>query len=70
MPPDTASSPPHARTQVSAGPRQQTPAVALWRMREYLRPYYRTLALMIFAAILAVSAEVMIPLLTDRKSVV
>ena len=37
-------------------------------MREYLRPYYRTLALMIFAAILAVSAEVMIPLLT--KSVI
>jgi ATP-binding cassette subfamily B protein len=37
-------------------------------MREYMRPYYRTLALMIFAAILAVSAETMIPLLT--KSVI
>jgi ATP-binding cassette subfamily B protein len=33
-------------------------------MREYLRPYYRTLALMITAAILAVSAETMIPLIT------
>ena len=37
-------------------------------MREYLRPYYLTLVLMIFAAILAVTAETMIPLLT--KSVI
>ena len=37
-------------------------------MREYLRPYYLTVALMIFAAVLAVSAETMIPLLT--KSVI
>jgi ATP-binding cassette, subfamily B, bacterial len=68
MPPDTASSPPHARTQVSAGPRPQTPAAALWRMREYLRPYYLTVGLMIVAAILAVTAETIIPLLT--KSVI
>jgi ATP-binding cassette subfamily B protein len=33
-------------------------------MREYLQPYYLTLALMITAAILAVSAETMIPLIT------
>jgi ATP-binding cassette, subfamily B, bacterial len=37
-------------------------------MREYLRPYYLTLALMILAAILAVTAETLIPLLT--KSVI
>jgi ATP-binding cassette, subfamily B, bacterial len=37
-------------------------------MREYLRPYYLTLALMIFAAVLAVTAETLIPLLT--KSVI
>jgi ATP-binding cassette subfamily B protein len=37
-------------------------------MREYMRPYYLTVALMIFAAVLAVSAETMIPLLT--KSVI
>jgi ATP-binding cassette, subfamily B, bacterial len=75
MPPNSASSPPHAHahaqalSQDSAGavphtPVPQTPAAALWRMREYLRPYYLTLALMITAAILAVSAETMIPLIT------
>jgi ATP-binding cassette subfamily B protein len=37
-------------------------------MREYLRPYYGRLAFMIFAALLSVSAEISIPLLT--KSVV
>jgi ATP-binding cassette, subfamily B, bacterial len=37
-------------------------------MREYLRPYYLTLALMITAAIVAVTAETMIPLIT--KSVI
>jgi ATP-binding cassette, subfamily B, bacterial len=56
--------PPHARAQEGAGPVPQTPAAALWRMREYLRPYYLTLGLMITAAILAVSAETMIPLIT------
>ena len=33
-------------------------------MREYMRPYYLTLTLMITAAIVAVSAETMIPLIT------
>jgi len=37
-------------------------------MREYLRPYYLTLFLMITAAILAVSSEIAIPLIT--KSVI
>jgi ATP-binding cassette, subfamily B, bacterial len=37
-------------------------------MREYMRPYYLTLALMITAAIFAVTAETMIPLIT--KSVI
>jgi ATP-binding cassette, subfamily B, bacterial len=37
-------------------------------MREYMRPYYLTLALMITAAIVAVTAETMIPLIT--KSVI
>jgi ATP-binding cassette, subfamily B, bacterial len=64
MPPNSASLQPHARAQEGAGPIPQTPAAALWRMREYLRPYYLTLALMITAAILAVSAETMIPLIT------
>ena len=66
MPPDTPSSRPHARAQELAA--AQTPAAALWRIREYLRPYYGRLAFMIFAALLSVSAEITIPLLT--KSVV
>ena len=46
----------------------QTPAQALWRMREYMRPYYLVLFLMISAAVLAVSSEIAIPLIT--KSVI
>ena len=42
----------------------QTPAQALWRMREYVRPYYLYLGCMILAAILAVTSEIMIPLIT------
>jgi ATP-binding cassette subfamily B protein len=41
---------------------------ALWRMREYLRPYYAGLFLMITAAILAVTSEIAIPFIT--KSVI
>jgi ATP-binding cassette, subfamily B, bacterial len=69
MPPESAGSPPHARAQnTSVTTAPQTPAAALWRMREYMRPYYLTLALMITAAIVAVTAETMIPLIT--KSVI
>jgi ATP-binding cassette subfamily B protein len=49
-----------------ASPR--TPAQSLWRLREYLRPYYIRLFLLIAAAVMAVTAETMIPLLT--KSVI
>jgi len=66
MPPDSASSPPHAQMQKPA--RVQTPAQALWRLREYIRPYYFSLVCMILAAILAVTSEIMIPLIT--KSVI
>jgi len=66
MPPDAPASLPHALTErVSAA---QTPAAALWRIREYLRPYYGQLTFMIIAALLAVSSEIAIPLLT--KSVI
>lgn len=70
MPPTSADSPPHARPQPdpAQSARSQTPAQALWRLREYLRPYYLRLLLLISAAILAVTAETVIPLLT--KSVV
>jgi ATP-binding cassette subfamily B protein len=66
MPPDSPSSRRHAPARELTA--AQTPAAALWRIREYLRPYYGRLAFMIFAALLSVSAEIAIPLLT--KSVV
>jgi ATP-binding cassette, subfamily B, bacterial len=57
---------PHAQTRQSPGGRpqaEQTPLAALWRTREYLRPYYLQLALMLAAAIAAAGAEIVIPLL-------
>jgi ATP-binding cassette, subfamily B, bacterial len=66
MPTNPPSSPPHAQTQPeSANPDQaeQTPLAALWRTREYLRPYYGKLALMLAAAIGAAGAMIAIPLL-------
>jgi ATP-binding cassette, subfamily B, bacterial len=41
-----------------------TPLGSLWRVRSYLHPYRWQLALMLAAAIIAVSAEIVIPLLT------
>jgi ATP-binding cassette subfamily B protein len=66
MPPDPPSSLPHAQTE--RVPAVQTPAQALWRVREYLRPYYGRLTFMLVAALIGVSAEIAIPLLT--KSVI
>jgi ATP-binding cassette, subfamily B, bacterial len=58
MPPQSPQ-PPHAPT----GAAGQTPFAALWRSREYLRPYYWQLAFMLAAALIAVSSEIIIPLL-------
>ena len=66
MPPDAPLVLPHARRQQRRT--AQTPAAALWRIREYLRPYYVRLAITILAALIAISAEIAIPLLT--KSVI
>ncbi len=41
-----------------------TPRAALWRVREYLRPYYGQILVMLFAALLGAGAEIVIPLLT------
>jgi ATP-binding cassette, subfamily B, bacterial len=66
MPPTSPSSQPHALepSHPAVSGRPQTPAQALWRLREYLRPYYVSLFFMITAAILAVTAETAIPLVT------
>ncbi len=60
MPPQSPQ-PPHAPTKGAAA--GQTPFAALWRSREYLRPYYWQLAFMLAAALIAVSSEIVIPLL-------
>jgi ATP-binding cassette, subfamily B, bacterial len=57
MPSEPAAQLPHA-------PGGQTPFQALWRTREYLRPYRWQLALMLAAAFGAVASEIVIPLLT------
>ncbi|HEX9553747.1 MAG TPA: ABC transporter ATP-binding protein [Streptosporangiaceae bacterium] len=44
--------------------RSQTPRAALWRVRHYLRPYYRQILVMLIAALLSSGAEIVIPLLT------
>jgi ATP-binding cassette subfamily B protein len=45
-------------------PAVQLPLKALWRTREYLRPYYGQLVGMLAAALLAAGTEIVIPLLT------
>jgi ATP-binding cassette, subfamily B, bacterial len=66
MPTTTPSSLPHAQSRPAAaqpgGQPGQTPLWALWRTREYLRPYYWRLALMLAAAIISALAELVIPL--------
>src|SRR5450432_1557471 len=54
--------------QLGHAPDGQTPFQALWRTREYLRPYYWQLGLMLAAALASVATEIIIPLLT--KSVI
>src|SRR5712691_184574 len=62
MPPTPAAQPSHA--PMKEFPAAQTPFAALWRSREYLRPYYWQLAFMLAAALISVSSEMIIPLLT------
>jgi ATP-binding cassette subfamily B protein len=52
------------RRSVSQDPPVQTPLAALWRVKEYLRPYIGQLSVMLMAALLATGAEIVIPLLT------
>jgi len=63
--PTSPSSLPHAQAQQFPAQDQaaQAPLTALWRTREYLRPYYWRLAAMLAAAIGAAAAELAIPLL-------
>jgi len=64
MPSESSSALPHAQDQDQDRDRaEQTPLAALWRTREYLRPYLWLLILMLAAAISAAAAEIAIPLL-------
>src|SRR5579875_2363305 len=50
------------RLRKPPAPKASTPMAALWRLREYLRPEIWKLAAMLAAAIIAVCAEISIPL--------
>src|ERR1700684_1294283 len=54
---------PVPQTLVPQTPVPQTPIQALWRLREYLRPYYRQLVVMLVAALISTGTEIAIPLL-------
>ncbi len=56
--------PPAPDGQLLHAPNGQTPFEALWRTREYLRPYRWQLAAMLALAFGAVATEIVIPLLT------
>ncbi len=64
MPPGSPAPPPHAPAQDAAAPAVQLPLRALWRAREYLRPYYGQLVFMLLASLVAVGTEIVVPLLT------
>jgi ATP-binding cassette, subfamily B, bacterial len=66
MPSESSDALPHAQTRRARSrraPSEQVPLAALWRTREYLRPYLWLLALMLAAAMGAAAAEIVIPLL-------
>ncbi|HUD40044.1 MAG TPA: ABC transporter ATP-binding protein [Streptosporangiaceae bacterium] len=54
---------PVSQIPVPQTPVPQTPIQALWRLREYLRPYYRQLVVMLVAALISTGTEIAIPLL-------
>ncbi len=65
--PGTPARPEVARSNgrgTAGGRIAETPLGSLWRARSYLRPYRWQLAFMLLAAVTAVAAEIVIPLLT------
>ena len=56
--------PPHEPGRNTPAGRGATPLASLWRTRVYLRPYRWQLVIMLACAIVAVGAEIAIPLLT------
>ena len=56
--------PPHEPGRNTPADRGATPLASLWRTRVYLRPYRWQLVVMLACAIVAVGAEIAIPLLT------
>src|ERR1700721_3627271 len=56
--------PPHEPGRSAPADHGVTPLASLWRVRAYLRPYRWQLVIMLACAIVAVGAEIAIPLLT------
>ncbi|HEX7996110.1 MAG TPA: ABC transporter ATP-binding protein, partial [Streptosporangiaceae bacterium] len=48
-------------------PPARTPRASLWRVREYLRPFYRQILIMLVAALVGAATEIIIPLLTKAS---
>jgi len=58
-----ADQPPHEPAAAEPQKPGQSPLAALWRVREYLRPYYGQLLGMLVAALVGEGAQIVIPLL-------
>src|SRR5262245_32116759 len=52
------------RDETAAPSAARTPTASLWRMREYMRPYFGQLVFMLLAALIGAGTEIAIPLLT------
>ncbi|HEX2323242.1 MAG TPA: ABC transporter ATP-binding protein [Streptosporangiaceae bacterium] len=48
-------------------PPARTPLASLWRIREYLRPFYGQILIMLVAALVGAATEIIIPLLTKAS---
>jgi ATP-binding cassette, subfamily B, bacterial len=59
--PEEHPAPPNAGD--TSDPAKQIPLASLWRLREYVRPYYRQLVIMMITAMLGTVTEITIPLL-------
>ena len=55
-----------ATTESASPPHQHASSRSLWRLRAYLRPYYRSLALMGSTAVIGVFVSMAIPLVTKN----
>ncbi len=61
--PEVQPASPGARASADPASRAQIPLASLWRLREYVRPYYGQLVTMLVTAMIGTATEITIPLL-------